>query len=166
VGVVLLGTLKGILVAVVVSIVGLAFQVADPPVHVLGRKKGTRVFRPLTKEHPDDETFPNVVFLRLEGRVFFLNAERIGQNIRDAIGDRKPSVVVLDFSGVFDFEYTALKMLIEGERRLREAGVSVWLTGLSPAVLRMVQRSPLGETLGRERMHFDLEEAVRKLDLG
>jgi SulP family sulfate permease len=166
VGVVLLGTLKGILVAVVVSIVGLAFQVADPPVHVLGRKKGTRVFRPLTKEHPDDETFPNVVFLRLEGRVFFLNAERIGQKIRDAIGDRKPSVVVLDFSGVFDFEYTALKMLIEGERRLREAGVSVWLTGLSPAVLRMVQRSPLGETLGRERMHFDLEEAVRKLDLG
>jgi sulfate permease, SulP family len=164
-GVVFLGTLKGILVAIVVSVVGLAFQVADPPVHVLGRKRGTRVFRPLSKEHPDDETFANVVFVRLEGRIFFLNAERIGQKIRDAVGDRTPSVVVLDLSGVFDLEYTALKLLAEGERKLREQGSSLWLTGLTPGVLEMVQRSPLGATLGRERMHFDLEEAVRKLGL-
>jgi len=140
--------------------------VADPPVHVLGRKRGTRVFRPLSKEHPYDETFSDVIFLRLEGRIFFLNAERIVQKIRDAIGKRTPSVVVLDLSGVFDLEYTALKLLAEGERRLRERGISLWLTGLTPNVLEMVQRSPLGETLGRERMHFDLEEAVRKLNLG
>ena len=45
-GVVLLGTLKGILVAIIISLVGLAYQVANPPVHVLGRKPGTNVFRP------------------------------------------------------------------------------------------------------------------------
>jgi len=165
-GVVVLGTLKGILVAIVVSVVGLGFQVADPPVHVLGRKRGTRVFRPLSKEHPDDETFPDVVFLRLEGRIFFLNAERIGQKIRDAIAERTPKVVVLDLSGVFDLEYTGLKMMEEGERKVREQGTSLWLAGLTPGVLEMVQNSTLGETLGRERMYFDLEEAVRKLSLG
>jgi len=37
-GVVALGTLKGIIVAIVISLVGLAYQVADPPVYVLGRK--------------------------------------------------------------------------------------------------------------------------------
>ena len=56
-GVVALGTLKGIVVAIVLSLVGLAYQVADPPVYVLGRKPGTNVFRPRTKEHPEDETF-------------------------------------------------------------------------------------------------------------
>src|SRR5262249_48262933 len=40
-GVVLLGTLKGIVVAIVVSLVALAQQVANPPVHVMGRKRGT-----------------------------------------------------------------------------------------------------------------------------
>ena len=35
-------------------------------------------------------------------------------------------------SGVFDLEYTALKMLTEGEKRMRERGVSVWLVGLNP----------------------------------
>ena len=39
-GVMLLGTLKGILVAILVSIVSLAQQVADPPVYRVGRKRG------------------------------------------------------------------------------------------------------------------------------
>ena len=51
-GVMLLGTLKGIVVAIILSLVALAYQVADPPVHVLGRKPGTNVFRPRSPEHP------------------------------------------------------------------------------------------------------------------
>ena len=68
----------------------------------------------------------------------------------------------MDLSGVFDLEYTALKMLIEGEKRNREQGVALWLVGLNPDVLEVVQRSSLGQTLGRERMHFNLEVAVAK----
>ena len=45
-GVVLLGTLKGIIVAIIVSMVALAYQATDPPVYILGRKPGTNVFRP------------------------------------------------------------------------------------------------------------------------
>jgi len=161
-GVVLLGTLQGIVVAIVVSLVGLAHQVSNPPVHVLGRKPGTNVFRPHSTEHPEDETFPGLLLLRLEGRVFFANAERIAEKIGALIKEAKPKVVALDLSGVFDLEYTALKMVTEGEKRQRERGVSLWLVGLTPDVLSMVQRSPLGEVLGRERMHFNLEVAVAK----
>jgi anti-anti-sigma factor len=161
-GVVLLGTLQGILVAIIVSLVALAYQVADPPVHVLGRKPGTNVFRPRTPEHPEDETFPGLLIVRPEGRLFFANAERISQKIRPLIEAEKPRVVALDLEAVFDLEYTSLKMLIEAEKRQRENGVTLWLVGLNPGVLAMVQNSPLGETLGRERMFFDLEQAVAK----
>jgi len=161
-GVVLLGTLQGIVVAIVVSLVALAHQVSNPPVQVLGRKPGTNVFRPRSKEHPEDETFPGLLLLRLEGRVFFANAERIADKMRPLIDEAKPKVVALDLSGVFDLEYTALKMVTEREKRQRERGVSLWLVGLNPDVLSMVQRSSLGETLGRERMHFNLEVAVAK----
>ena len=161
-GVMLLGTLKGILVAIILSLVALAHQVADPPVYVLGRKRGTNVFRPLSKEHPDDETFPGLLILRSEGRVFFANAERIGQKIRSLSAEAQPNVVVFDMSAIFDLEYTALKMLSEGEKRIREQGIEIWLVGMNPDVLAMVQRSPLGETLGRERMFFNLEMAVAK----
>jgi high affinity sulfate transporter 1 len=161
-GVVLLGTLQGILVAIVVSLAALAHQTASPPVFVLGRKPGTNVFRPLSEEHPEDETFPGLLLVRLEGRVFFANAERIAEKMRPLIAGAKPKVVALDLSAVPDLEYTALKMLMEAERRQRERGVSFWLVGLNPEVLAVVQRSALGEILGRERMHFNLELAVAK----
>ena len=159
-GVMLLGTLRGILVAIIFSLVALAQQTANPPVSVLGRKPGTNVFRPRSPEHMDDESFPGLLLLRLEGRVFFLNAERIAEKLRPLIAEARPKVVVLDLSGVFDLEYSALKMLAEGEKRQRLAGVMVWLTGLSPEVYAMVQRSPLGEVLGPERLFFNLEMAV------
>jgi len=161
-GVVLLGTLKGILVAIIVSLVALAYQVADPPVHVLGRKPGTNVFRPRSKEHPEDETFPGLLLLRTEGRVFFANAARITEKMKPLVAEARPKVVVIDLGGVFDLEYTALKMLTEAEQRHRERDVLLWLVGLNPGVLAMVQRSPLGGILGRERMFFNLEQAVAK----
>jgi sulfate permease, SulP family len=161
-GVVLLGTLQGIVVAIVVSLVALAYQTANPPVHVLGRKPGTNVFRPRSTEHPEDEAFPGLLLLRLEGRIFFANAERIAEKIRALVGEAKPRIVALDLSGVPDLEYTALKMLTEGEKRQRAHGVSLWLVGLNPEVWKVVQNSELSQTLGRERMFFNLEAAVAK----
>jgi anti-anti-sigma regulatory factor len=78
------------------------------------------------------------------------------------MNDAKPRVVALDLSGVPDLEYTALKMLIEGEKRQRERGISLWLVGLNPGVLDLIQRSSLGKTLGRDRMHFNVEVAVAR----
>src|SRR5208283_6037143 len=117
---------------------------------------------PRSEEHPEDETFPGLLLLRLEGRVFFANAGQIGQRIKPLIDEARPQVVVLDLSAVTDLEYTALKMLSEAEKKQREQGVSMWLVGLNPEVLAMVQRSPLGEVLGPEAMHFNLEMAVAK----
>jgi SulP family sulfate permease len=161
-GVALVGTLEGIIVAIIVSLVALAYQVADPPVYVLGRKPGTNVFRPRSKEHPEDETFAGLLLLRLEGRVFFANAEHIAQKIRLLVDEAQPSVVALDLSGVFDLEYTALKMLTDGEKRQRERGITLWLVGMNPGVLGVIQRSRFGGALARDAMHFNLEIAVAK----
>jgi sulfate permease, SulP family len=160
IGVVLLGTLQGIIVAVIASIFALAQQAYDPPVHVIGRKRGTDVFRPRSSEHPDDESWPGLLILRIEGRAFFLNAQRIGDRMSQLIATEQPTLVILDGRSLIDIEYTALKMLIEGEERLRTDGITLWLASLNPQVLKTVQQSPLGETLGRARMFFNLHSAV------
>jgi sulfate permease, SulP family len=161
-GVVMLGTLKGILVAIILSLVGLSQQVAHPPVSVLRRKRGTNVFRPVSEEHPDDETFPGLLIISFSGRIFFANAEGLSDRIRPLVDEADPKVVAFYMRGVPDLEYTALKMLIESEKRARENGRELWLVGMNPEVLDVVQRSSLGETLGRDRMHFNLEAAVAR----
>jgi hypothetical protein len=39
-------------------------------------------------------------------------------------------------------------------------GIALWLAALHPEALRVVQRSPVGVTLGRERKFVNLREAV------
>jgi MFS superfamily sulfate permease-like transporter len=149
---------------VIASLLALAHQTYDPPVYALGRKRGTDVFRPLSDEHPDDDTWPGLLIMRAEGRIFFANAQRIGEKMWLLIEQTKPSVVLIDFSAVFDIEYTALKMLGEAEEKLRRDGITLWLAALTPDVLTVVQRSRIGETLGRERMFFNLHMAVEKYE--
>jgi high affinity sulfate transporter 1 len=161
-GVVLLGTLKGIVVAIVVSLISLAYQVADPSVYILARRPGTNVFRPRSSEHPDDETFPGLLMVRVEGRIFFANAEQIQHKIKLLVDETEPKIVALHLRGVPDLEFTALKMLIEAEKRNRERGIRLWLVGANPAVLDMIRRSPLAAALGPDAMHFNLEIAVAK----
>jgi SulP family sulfate permease len=159
-GVVLLGTLQGILVAIVVSLMALAHQVSDPPIDVLGRKPGTTVFRPVSSRHPGDEVYPGLLLLRPEGRLFFANVGNLGQKVLRHIDKTHPTVVAIHMRVVFDLEYTALKALIEAEKKMSERGMTLWLVGLNPGVLSMVRRSPLGQALGPARMFYNLDEAV------
>jgi len=62
-------------------------------------------------------------------------------------------------SRVFDMEYTALQMLIAGERRATEEGATVWLAGLNPGVMDSIKASGLADRLGTERL-FDNARAV------
>jgi anti-anti-sigma factor len=149
-------------VAIVASIFFLAYQVTNPRLNVLGRKPGTNVFRPLSKDHPEDEVFSGLLILRPEGRIFFANAEQLAHKVRLQVQAAQARVVALDLSAVFDLEYTALKMLVEAEERNREHGIRLWLVGINPEVLTMIQKSSLGRALGREGMHFNLETAVTK----
>lgn len=163
-GVVLLGTLPGILVAVVVSLLSLAQQAYNPAVYVLGRKPGTSVFRPPSASHPGDETWPGLLILRTEGRLFFANAQRLADRARRLIDKARPRVVALDCRAIFDIEYTAMQILAETDEKLERDGIVLWLVGLNPRALAMVRRSPLGDRLGDRRMFANLAAAVREFE--
>ena len=162
VGVLVFGTLKGIVVAIIVSMIGLASQTAHPRVSVIGRKRGTEVLRPLSAEHPDDETFDGLLILRPEGRLFFVNAQNVSEQINALVTQYQPRVLALDLSRVPDIEYSALQALMEGEKRLTERGSVVWLAGLNPSVLEMVRHAGLDKRLGRERMLFNAREVIER----
>lgn len=161
-GVLIWGTLKGIVVAIVVSLIVLASQTTHPRVSVIGRKRSTDILRPLSPDHPDDETFGELLILRPEGRIFFINAENTGEKIRELAVRHKPSVMVLDMSRVPDIEYSALQMLIEGEKNIAAEGFTLWLAGLNPDALEVVRRSGLADHLGKGRLLFNAREAIKQ----
>jgi len=162
VGVLVFGTLKGIVVAIVVSMIGLASQTAHPRVSVIGRKRGADVLRPLSQEHPDDETFEGLLIVRPEGRLFFVNAQYVAERIDALVAQHKPRVLAVDMSRVPDIEFSALQMMMESEKRATERGAVVWLAGLNPGVLEVARKAGLEQRLGRERMLFNARAAIER----
>jgi high affinity sulfate transporter 1 len=161
-GVLIFGTLKGIVVAIIVSLIGLSSQVTHPRVSVIGRKRGADVLRPLSPDHPDDETFEGLLIVRPEGRLFFVNAQYVAEQIGALVRQHKPRVLALDMSRVPDIEYSALQALMEGEKRAAEYGAVFWLVGLNPGALEVVRNAGLYERLGRERMLFNARAAIER----
>lgn len=164
VGVLAFGTLQGIVFAIILSLIGLASQTANPRVSIIGRKRGVDVLRPLSPDHPEDETIEGLLIVRPEGRLYFLNAQIVADQIAALQAQYEPRVVVLDFSRVPDIEYSALQMIIDGDKRARERGANVWLAGLNPGVLEMVRRSGLDKQLGRERLLFNARTAIERFE--
>jgi high affinity sulfate transporter 1 len=162
IGVLLLGTLKGIVVAIIVSMIGLASQTAHPRVSVIGRKRGADVLRPLSPEHPDDETFGGLLVVRPEGRLFFVNEQYVAEQIDALVAQHKPRVLALDMSRVPDIEYSALQALMEGEKRATERGVVVWLAAFNPGTLEVVRKAGFDKRLGPERMLFNARAAIER----
>jgi MFS superfamily sulfate permease-like transporter len=158
-GVVLIGTLEGILIAVVISVLTLMYQANHPPVYALAFNREKEIFR-RAGEHEGDETFSGLLMLRTEGRLTFANAANAAEKMRSLVAQVQPQVVVLECSAIPDIEYTALVMLTDAEQRQREHGVTLWLAGVNPDLLKIIQRAPVGATLGDERMFFNLHKAL------
>lgn len=158
-GVIFIGTLDGILIAVAISILTLFYQANHPPVYAVAYNREKGVFR-RAGEHGSDETFSGLLMLRTEGRLTFANVENARGKMQALVAQTQPRVIVLECSAIPDIEYTALVMLIEAEQNLRARGIILWLASVNPDLLKIIERSPLGVALGHERMFFNLHKAL------
>jgi high affinity sulfate transporter 1 len=157
-GVIFLGALEGIAIAVIFSLLHLIYLTNHPPVYRLGRKSGTDFFRSLN-EHPQDEVLPGLLMLRMEGVLYFGSSPRAIEKFWAVVREEKVSVLVLDCSAIPGIEYTALAALTEFEEKLSDQGVALWLAALTPDSLHLIERAELGRKLTHARLFFDLAQA-------
>jgi high affinity sulfate transporter 1 len=157
-GVILIGTLEGILIAVAISILSLFYQATRPPVYTVAYNIASKVFR-REGDDPEDTTFPGLLILRTEGRINFANASTTREKMHAMVQNANPRVVILECSAIPDFEYTALSILTETEADLRNRGITLWLAGLNPGPFKTITASPLGRTLGENRIFTNLSTA-------
>ncbi len=158
-GVIAFGTLNGILLAVVLSLLTLMYEANHPPVYAMAYDREDDVFR-RADEGDEPLILPGLLVVGTQGRLHFANAQRARERMRDLAQKSPPRVLVIDCSAIPDIEYTALLMLTEAERTARSDGAEIWLAAVNPELRRIIDRSPLGAALGSERIFFTLRKAV------
>jgi high affinity sulfate transporter 1 len=160
-GVLVLGALQGLLVAVAISVLVLLHALDQPPIEVLGRERGSGRWRPRDR-HPKAAAISGILVVRPAGGLFFANARRVGDRLLALVdaADPLPEVLLVDASLVPDVEMTALEALEQLDTDLRERGVRLWLAGLTWRVERVTGKFGLRSRWGSERFFPTLDDAV------
>jgi sulfate permease, SulP family len=164
VGVLLIGTLEGILIAVAISVISLFYQAVNPPVYAVVYNRAKGIFRRFGEDN-EDISLPGLLILRTEGRINFANASNTREKMHALVMEANPKVIALECSGIPDFEYTALNMLIEIEEDLAQRGIELWLVAVNPDLRLTLKRSSLEQKLGPERIFFNLRQALEAWEM-
>src|SRR4051812_37998437 len=161
VGVLSVGVLAGVVVGVVLSLGWLIYVATSPPLPLLGREVGTQVFRDLD-EHPDDQTYPGIVVLRIDSGLFFATAQAVDDRIR-ALADQGSDPLrglVLDLEAVSFIDSQGAAQLSEIHELVGEQGATLRLARVKPAVLAVLQRDGLVDLIGADHVHGNIDRAV------
>ena len=162
-GVIFLGVLEGIVVAVVLSILLFFHRNWWPHGEVLGRVPGREGWHSDQggdgfAEHPD------VVVFRWEAPLFFANSGIFADQVRDLVQERRPAWVVLQCEAITDIDVTAAGMLERLDNELNAKGVHLAFVELRTRLRDLVHDYGLFKTLDRDHFYASIDEALRDID--
>lgn len=164
-GVMLLGVLQGIVVAVTLAILLFFRRNWWPHGAVLGTVEGLEGWHDVDA-HPDARQIPGVVVYRWEAPLFFANAGSFRQQIRHLVRERQPAWVVIQCEAVTDVDVTAAEMLEQLDNELNAAGVHMAFAEMRSRLQDLTLRYGLLETLDREHFYPTLEAALQEIQSG
>jgi sulfate permease, SulP family len=159
-GVLLLGVLGGLLLAVVISILLLLGRQSRPGTSVLGRVPPGDVYV-ATDHEPAARTEPGLLVLRLDAPLLFINAKLLRDRVREQLAAETPvRIVLLDlqFTPALDVESLDVLSSLRGE--LFQRGVALWLANARAEVQDLLRRSGLAEAVGEARIYRSPADAI------
>ncbi|MGH2583556.1 MAG: SulP family inorganic anion transporter [Dehalococcoidia bacterium] len=124
-GVLLFDTLPGLFIGIGVSILLLLYRASRPHVAVLGKVPGSADQYADVQRHPENQAVQGVAVLRVEGGLFFANADTVRDVIRQHAAENGTKAVILDAAAVPAVDVTAAKMLAELAADLERDGVTL-----------------------------------------
>ena len=166
-GVLLLGILNGVMVAVVVSILLLIRRAAHPHVAFLGRIPGTRIYSDIER-HPDNEAVPGALVFRVEASLLYFNVEHVRaavwQKIRSSTG--APKYVVCDLSSSPIVDLAGARMLATLYATLEAMGIRLRLVAAHATVRDILRAEGLEELVGYFGRRVSVADAIDELQGG
>jgi high affinity sulfate transporter 1 len=166
-GVLLLGILKGVMLAAVVSIVLLIQRAAKPHVAFLGRIPGTRSYSDIER-NPDNEIVPGALVFRVESSLLYFNVEHVRdavwQKIRSTTGALK--LVVCDLSTSPFVDLAGAQMLATLHTALEAMGMRLRLVAAHAAVRDILRAEGLEERVGYFGRRVSVADVVDELQDG
>jgi SulP family sulfate permease len=165
IGVLLLGILKGVLLAAAVSLLMLLAGASHPHVAMLGRIPGSRRYSDLER-HPDNESIPSVLVFRVEGSLLYFSCDYV----RDFIWRRITStailrLVVCDLSNAPVVDVAGARMLARLHRDLDTRGIALRVVEAHAKSRDLLRAEGVEDRAGYLGRHLSVDTVVSEFEL-
>ncbi len=160
-GVILVGVLEGIVIAVGVAIFQFFERSWRPYSAVLGEPEEVDGYHDLSR-YPDGKQIPGLLMLRWDAPLFFANANMFRDRICKLVAkmDPKPFWILVAAEPVTDVDTTAADMLIDLDEELNASGIHLIFAELKDPVKDKIINYGLLETIDSRHFYPTLETAV------
>ncbi len=160
IGVVVLGVLPGLALAVGLSILNVFRRAWWPYQTVLGRVTGVEGYHDL-RSYPGARRVAGLVIYRFDAPLFFANARSFRSEVRRlARTDPPPTWILVAAEPITDVDTTAGEMLLELDDELGSRGISLMFAELKDPVRRKIDGYGLTRTIGPDRFFPTIGSAV------
>ena len=161
-GVVVLGVLPGITIAVVASLLGAIARISRPHDAELGFAPGLEGWVDVD-QYADARTVDGLVVFRFDAPLFFMNADRFVDRIGLVVehGPNATQWLIIDAEGIGTLDVSAIDMLGELLARMTSEGlVVIGVARANDRVIERLARAGLLEPEGRLRSYATINAAV------
>ena len=143
IGVLLLGILQGLLLAVFLSLLGLLVAAKSPHVAVLGKVPDENVYHSL-EYYPNAKTWPGLVIFRFDDQIFFANAPNFRAHIRGLVADNPDTRwILIDAEAVNKIDITGIDMLHDLGNELAKENIQLHFARVKTYVYDIMSRADL-----------------------
>ncbi len=158
-GVIFLGVLNGIIVAIVLAILLFFRRNWWPHGAVLGEVPELGGWHS-TAEHPEAAESAGIVVFRWEAPLFFANSGQFRDQIRSLVRERDPQWIVLQCEAITDVDVTAAEVLKDLDEELNRRGVHLAFVELRDRLRELLRQYELHTTLDQEHFYPSLDRAI------
>jgi len=161
----LLGIEIGILTGAAFSLLVFIWNSAYPHIAELGFLEEERVFRNILR-YPQVKTYPEALILRIDASLYFANMNFVEERIRTAAAGR-PLLkwIVLDLSGVNDFDAVAIETLEQLVHEYGQSGIRILFTSMKGPLRDLVRKAGWAEKYGGAAEYLSVHHALREVGL-
>ena len=159
-GVLLLGILKGVLLAAIISLLLLIRRAAQPHVARLGRVPGTRRLSDVER-HPENESVPGALILRVDAGLVYFNTGHVRDRVRSllaASGDGL-KLVVWDLSTSPNVDLAGARLVGDIQREVAARGAALRIVDAHSQVRDLVRKA-VGESVGEVSRRISIEDVL------
>src|SRR6478736_9421699 len=160
-GALVFGVLAGVIIGVALSIFWLIKVSTRPHIPTLAREPGTDVYRDLA-DHPDGETVPGIVVIRMDGGLFFATSDALEDRVREVIhSDPGLSGIVLDCGGIDFIDSQGSAKMGDVIDLAHDSDLVLRLARLKASVRATLEVDGVLDRLGADHVHGNLDRAVQ-----